>query len=148
MGFEGHPVKAVMDLNCIFHRVIGREMADLGLTSIQSRMLGYLYFQSAKGQKVLQRELEEEFKIRKSSVTSVLQMLEKKGLVERVSVRGDARLKELLLTGQGVVVQEEVIRRLDALDERVNVCLTPEERRMFFGCVHKIETRLKEAEYD
>ncbi len=148
MTYRKHPVKAVMDLSCIFHRVVEREMADLCLTSIQSRVLGYLYFQSAQGQKIFQRELEEEFKIRKSSVTSVLQILEKKGLVRRISVCGDARRKELLLTEQGILVQEQVIGRLDALEQRVNDIMTPEEEQVLSQCIEKIVARLKEAEYD
>ncbi len=148
MTYEGHPVKAVMDLSCIFHRVIEKQMADLSLSSIQSRMLGYLYFQSGQGKKVFQRELEEEFKIRKSSVTSVLQILEKKGLVQRASVRGDARQKQLLLTEEGISVQKKVLERLNALDQKINNSLTKEEQKLFLLCIQKIETKMKEAEYD
>lgn len=148
MEMEGHPMKAVLDLSCICHRAIEREMADLGLSSVQSRMLGYLYFQSRHGQSVFQKELESEFKIRKSSVTSVIQILEKKGLVERVGVPGDARQKELILTEQGISVQETVLQRLDTLESWVNESLCPEEQVTFLNCIRKIETRLKEAEYD
>lgn len=136
-----------MNLSCIWHRVIEKQMADLGMTSIQSRMIGYLYFQSRRQRKVFQGQLEEEFKIRKSSVTSVIQILEKKGLVRRTGVPGDARKKELVLTEQGIAVQETVIERLERLEELVNQVLTEEERRLWFSCIRKIETRLEEAEY-
>jgi len=141
-------MKAMMNLNCIWHRVIENSMADLGLTSIQSRMLGYLYFQLQNGKQVFQKELEEEFRIRKSSVTSVIQMLEKKGLVRRAGVTGDARRKELMLTEQGIAVQETVMERLDALEGLVNEALSPKEKQIWLSCIRKIETRLKEAEYD
>ena len=63
-------------------------------------------------------------------------------------MEGDARQKELVLTEQGIAVQESVIRRLDEMEELVDKSLTPEERRLWFSCIRKIETRLKEAEYD
>ncbi|MEZ3504569.1 MAG: MarR family transcriptional regulator [Lachnospiraceae bacterium] len=148
MQEENYPMKAMMNLNCIWHRVIENSMADLGLTSIQSRMLGYLYFQLQNGKQVFQKELEEEFRIRKSSVTSVIQMLEKKGLVRRAGVTGDARRKELMLTEQGIAVQETVMERLDALEGLVNEALSPKEKQIWLSCIRKIETRLKEAEYD
>ena len=148
MQEENYPMKAMMNLNCISHRVIENSMADLGLTSIQSRMLGYLYFQLQNGKQVFQKELEEEFRIRKSSVTSVIQMLEKKGLVRRAGVTGDARRKELMLTEQGIAVQETVMERLDALEGLVNEALSPKEKQIWLSCIRKIETRLKEAEYD
>ncbi len=140
-------MREMVNLSCIWHRVIEKQMADLGMTSIQSRMIGYLYFQSRRQRKVFQGQLEEEFKIRKSSVTSVIQILEKKGLVRRTGVPGDARKKELVLTEQGIAVQETVIERLERLEELVNQVLTEEERRLWFSCIRKIETRLEEAEY-
>ena len=142
MQEENYPMKAMMNLNCIWHRVIENSMADLGLTSIQSRMLGYLYFQLQNGKQVFQKELEEEFRIRKSSVTSVIQMLEKKGLVRRAGVTGDARRKELMLTEQGIAVQETVMERLDALEGLVNEALSPKEKQIWLSCIRKIETRL------
>ncbi len=148
MGKEDYPMREIVNLSRIWHRVIESRMADLGLTSIQSRMLGYLYFKDQCGTQVFQRELEEEFKIRKSSITSVIQILEKKGLVRRIGVPGDARKKELVLTEQGISVQETVIGRLDRLEEMVNQTLSEEERRIWFSCIRKIETRLEEADYD
>lgn len=148
MDTEEYPMRAVANLNCVWHRIIEKKMSDLGLSSIQSRILGYLYFQFCQGEKVLQRELEEEFKIRKSSVTSVIQILEKKGLIRRVGVPGDARKKELILTEDGILVQRTVIERLETLENMVNEVLSPEERKLWHSCIRKIETRLEETEYD
>ncbi len=148
MKDEGYPMREMVNLNCIWHRVIEKRMSDLGLTSIQSRMLGYVYFQRRQEKKVFQRELEEEFKIRKSSVTSVIQILEKKGLVRRIGVPGDARKKELVLTEQGIAVQETVLERLNRLEDMANQALGEEERKLWFSCIRKIEARLEEAEYD
>ena len=148
MREEVYPMRAMANLTCVWHRVIEKQMSDLGLSSIQSRMLGYLYFQLQNGKQVFQKELEEEFRIRKSSVTSVIQMLEKKGLVRRAGVTGDARRKELMLTEQGIAVQETVMERLDALEGLVNEALSPKEKQIWLSCIRKIETRLKEAEYD
>ncbi|MCI8585951.1 MAG: MarR family transcriptional regulator [Lachnospiraceae bacterium] len=148
MREEVYPMRAMANLTCVWHRVIEKQMSDLGLSSIQSRMLGYLYFRSREGKKVFQKELEEEFKIRKSSVTSVIQILEKKGLVRRTGVPQDARKKELMLTEQGIAVQKTVIGRLDRLEALVNEALDLEERKIWFSCICKIEKRLEEAEYD
>lgn len=148
MNNEEHPMREIVNLSRVWHRVIEKQMADLGLSSIQSRMLGHLYFENQCGTKVFQRDLEEEFKIRKSSVTSVIQILEKKGLVRRCGVPGDARKKELVLTGQGIAVQETVLGRLDRVEALVEQALSEEERRLWFSCIRKIEAKLEEAEYD
>ena len=147
MKDEGYPMREMVNLNCIWHRMIEKRMSDLGLTSIQSRMLGYVYFQRRQEKKVFQRELEEEFKIRKSSVTSVIQILEKKGLVRRIGVP-ERPEKELVLTEQGIAVQETVLERLNRLEDMANQALGEEERKLWFSCIRKIEARLEEAEYD
>lgn len=141
-------MREIMGLSCVWHRVIENKMSDIGLTSIQSRMLSYLYFQSLNGKKVFQRELEQEFQIRKSSITSVIQMMEKKELIRRISVPEDGRQKELVITEKGISVQETVIGRLNTLEELVNGVISQDERALLFSCIRKIETRLKEAEYD
>ena len=148
MRREDHPIKAVMDLSCLLRRAMEQEMEDFKMSSIQSRILGYLWFRQKRKEHVFQKELEAEFKIRKSSVTSVIQSLEKRGYIERKSVSTDARQKELVLTEEGIRVQGLVIGRLEAMEQRVNGWLSPEEWEWWIRCVNKIETRLKEADYD
>ena len=60
----------------------------------------------------------------------------------------DARQKELVLDGRRRPVQRQVIERIEEMEKRVNGWLSPEEREWWFRCVNKIETGLKEAEYD
>ena len=68
--------------------------------------------------------------------------------MRRIGVPSDARKKELVLTEQGIAVQETVLDRLDRLEAMVNQALTEEERKLWYSCIRKIETRLEEAEYD
>lgn len=58
-------------------RLFDNAALEYGLTSIQSRIIRFLYLESQK-RDVYQKDIEEEFNIRRSSVTSVLQLLEKK----------------------------------------------------------------------
>ena len=115
---------------------------------MQSRVLGYLWWKAWKKEPAFQKELEAEFKIRRSSVCSVVQCLEKRGLLERRSVSTDARQKELVLTDEGMKIQSEVINRLEQMESKMNGWLTPEERSWWIRCINKLETGLKEAEYD
>lgn len=148
MEIENHPIKAIMDLSHLARRAMEQQMADLDISSIQSRVLGYLWWKAWKKEPVFQKELESEFKIRRSSVCSVVQSLEKRGLLERKSVRTDARQKELVLTDEGMKIQSQVIDRLELMETKMNGWLTPEEREWWIRCVRKMETGLKEADYD
>ena len=114
---------------------------------MQSRVLGYLWWKAWKKEPAFQKELEAEFKIRRSSVCSVVQCLEKRGLLERRSVSTDARQKELVLTDEGMKIQSEVINRLEQMESKMNGWLTPEERSWWIRCINRMETGLKRGRY-
>ena len=120
MEMENHPIKAIMDLSHLVRRATEQQMADLEISSVQSRVLGYLWWKAWKKEPAFQKELEAEFKIRRSSVCSVVQCLEKRGLLERRSVSTDARQKELVLTDEGMKIQSEVINRLEQMESKMN----------------------------
>lgn len=72
------------------------------VTIMHGQILGYLYRCSRAETPVYQRDLEETFHITRSSVTGVVQLMERKGYIQRRSVQGDGRLKELFLTDRGI----------------------------------------------
>lgn len=68
------------------------------LTCSNAWIIGYL--ERAEGD-VFQKDLEEEFGVTRSTISKVLMLLEKKGVIQRVGVMHDARLKKLVLTEKG-----------------------------------------------
>ena len=69
-------------------------------TGVQGWIIGYLYRNRDK--EVFQRDIQEQFSIRRSTVTGILQLMEKNGLITRSSVEQDARLKKLELTPRAI----------------------------------------------
>ena len=68
-------------------------------TGVQGRLIGFLYNRTKTGD-VFQRDIEESFNIRRSTVTGMLKTMEQNGLITRCGVSGDARLKKIMLTKQ------------------------------------------------
>ena len=82
--------------------------AALGIddvTIMNGWIIGYLY--KNQDRDVYQKDLETEFQITRSTVTSILKLMEKKGYIERVSVEKDARLKKLVLTEKAKKIQRQ-----------------------------------------
>ena len=48
MEMENHPIKAIMDLSHLVRRATEQQMADLEISSVQSRVLGYLWWKAWK----------------------------------------------------------------------------------------------------
>lgn len=75
------------------------------LTCSNAWIIGYL--SRAEGD-VFQKDLEEEFGITRSTISKVLMLLEKKGIIQRIGVIHDARLKKLTLTEKGRAIAAQM----------------------------------------
>lgn len=91
----------------------------------QGLLMHYLY--ARRGQDVFQRDIEHEFHVSRSSVTGILQNMEKAGLIVREPVAHDARLKRLRLTGKAADLHETVLRRIEENERDLTAGFTPEE---------------------
>ena len=87
--------------NLIFRKInqFHRENNVDNVTPMHDWIMSYLYWH--KNDPVYQRDIEREFSITRSTVTNILQLMERKGYIARQSVAQDARLKQLVLTEKG-----------------------------------------------
>ena len=98
----------------IIHKVdnqIKREIDQIackhGLTGIQSFFLKCIYDNAENGD-VFQKDLEKMFDIRRSSVSTMISCVEKKGYIKRESIPTDKRINKIVLTEEGRKKYEEV----------------------------------------
>lgn len=135
--------KEVINLANQIKRKIGKESAEYGITSIQGRIIGFLYWEANK-RDIFQKDIETEFNIRRSSVTSVLQLMEKNELIKRVSVSEDARLKKIILTEKGVEIQEHVHKFIDKLEKELSAGFTDDEINVFVHFIERVSKKIRE----
>lgn len=111
-----------------------------GMTVSQLAAIGFLFFQEEKD--LYQRDLESFFKLRRSTISSLLGTLEKKELIQRRSVPHDARLKKLVLTPQGRQVGSQVHQLFTSLNQQMVRGLSQEELDTMHSILSKIEQNL------
>ena len=111
-------------------------------TGVQGWIIGYLY--ENRGKEIFQRDIQAQFSIRRSTVTGILQLMEKNGLITRSSVERDARLKKLELTPRAVQLHERIGRSVRQVEDRISHCLTPKEKETFIQLCEKIRANLEE----
>lgn len=124
-------------------RRIGKVSSEYGISSIQAKILGYIYANIEK-KDIFQKTIEEEFDIRKSSVTSVLTLMEKNGLIKRVSVSGDARLKKLTLTDKGIEIHKSIYKEIEKLENTISDTLTDKELDQFDEYLVRLINKLED----
>ena len=129
--------------NLIFRRIgqISRANGVEAVTPMHGWIMEYLYRNSDTP--VFQRDIEREFSITRSTVTNILQLMERKGYIARQSVAQDARLKQLVLTEKGRQFHENTMLALHQTDEYVASLLTEEENTELLRLLNKLYLGLK-----
>lgn len=117
----------------------GREFGDAA-TAVHGWVVRYLY--DNRDRDIFQRDLESRFSVRRSTMTSILQLMEKKGLIVKESVASDARLKKLILTPTAIDIQERMRREIALLEEQMRKDLSDEEIAAFLAVAEKIGNNL------
>ena len=137
LGFE------LKQLSNLIKRNMEQTMAESGenLTAMQRWMIGYLFHN--RDRDVFQKDIEATFKIRRSTVTGILKLMEKNGLLERQSVEQDGRLKKLVLTQQALDLHENAMQVMQNMEERLTKNLSEEELTAMFCILDKMKKNME-----
>lgn len=108
-----------------FRRIADESTHELGITGVQSFLLGYLYRQ--KDHPPCQHDIEVRFNIKHPTATGLLERMEERGFVRFRQDGADRRRKRILLTEKGAEAAESTRQKLDALDRRLTLGFTPQE---------------------
>ena len=100
----------------------------------------YIY---AQGGSVLQKDVEGEFNLRRSTACRLLQKMEGEGYITRAANEEDSRGKRIYLTEKAIAEQETMDRIWREADEYIRQALTDEECETFVALLRKICHRLE-----
>ncbi len=90
-----------------------------GITVMQHVVLGYLMQHENQGD-LFQRDIEALIDVRRSSVSSLICLLEKKGYVWRGGVDKDARLKKIAITQKGRQIYGKILSQLQVVEQSLD----------------------------
>ena len=93
---------------------------------------------------IFQKDLEKEFDLKRSSVSLMLNNMEKNDLIKRVPVAEDARLKKIVLTEKAIGLSEKISNAIDLVENDLAEGITPEEVEVFYKVLDKIRNNLED----
>ena len=132
----------------VISNLIKREVGNYGceknpdeLTGNNMFIIGYLA--KNEGKDVFQKDLEEVFSVRRSTMSAIILRMEKKGFLTRESVARDARLKKLVLTEKGKKIHEMIESRITDTEEKLASGLSGEEKETLFLLLEKLRRNLE-----
>ena len=103
-------------------------------------IIGYLAENSDKD--IFQKDIEERFYLRRSTVSNMIQLMEKKGYISREAVSYDARLKKLTLTSKAWEIHRLMLRNIIDHEDKMRRNIAEEELCVFFNVLEKIQRNL------
>ena len=110
------------------------------LTGTHGWVIRYLY--ENKDNDIFQRDIEKNFGVRRSTVTSMLQIMEKNRLITRGSVPYDSRLKKITPTEKALELHRRISDEIDAIEAELSAGLSEEEIAAFISTIEKIKKNL------
>ena len=111
------------------------------VTSAHGWLISFLYHEG-KTRDVFQRDIEEHFRIRRSTASNIVSLMEKKGLLVRSSVDYDARLKKIELTDKGIAMHESIKQIIDNMEDELAGIFSEDELKLFFEFLDRVEKKL------
>lgn len=139
---EEHIGYQVRTLSNLIRRNAERDENELlnELTPMQRWIIGFVC--DAEND-VFQRDIEKEFDIRRSTATTILQLMEKRGLIIREPTDYDARLKKIVLTEKSLEIERQVRENISSYEKKMRENISDEEIDHFFALIERIKQNLR-----
>lgn len=111
------------------------------LTGMHSYILGFLARETEK-RDVFQKDLEAVFEMRRSTASEILKLMEKNGLLTRIPMESDARLKKIVLTDKAKEYSINVHQEFKDVEAKLKSGISKEELDAFYLVYDKIKANL------
>ena len=116
---------------------------NIKVTNTQCMILNFIYDNNNRGRIVYQKDIEDFFEIRRSSVSEILNGLEKNGLIKRCSCDSDLRIKEIKLEKDAIDLVFEFREFFDSLKQKIIQNISKPELETFCLVLKKMRENLE-----
>lgn len=130
----------LMANQALLHKRLLANLKDTCLTLGQPKVLDYLKEHDGSSQK----EIAQACHIEAGSLTSILNRMEEKGMLERKMLNGNRRSLYVFLTEKGKELQHIVEHEFISLEEKAFFGISEEERDCFMEVFRKIYDNLQQ----
>lgn len=136
-------------LNVYFTASILKKRADaifrtLGLTDVQFNVLMLLVYQGGEDGGLSQAQLSEMMLVNRANITTLIDRMEKAGLVARTSDSQDRRTNIIKLTAKGKNLYTKAEPYYDQQIKKMMTGLNREEQKKLIATLEKVRAGLKE----
>lgn len=141
--------KDLKQLNVLVHHEFNKYLTEHpfpeikqleSLSRASTDILLFLYEHKKKD--IYQKDIENEFCVRKSTISSVLSTLENKELIQRINVETNKRVKKIILTEKALTLIKYLDKSYKYIDNKLTDNISQEELNSFKNTLNKIKLNL------
>lgn len=123
--------RQIITLNkkCLFH-----------ISPIQARLMIYIF--QHKEKKIYQKDLEELFNMRRSTISGILKTMEKNDLINRIDSPNDARIKQIILTDHSKKIWSTMKKQSDIYEKKLEKNISKEDLQIFYKVIDQIKENI------
>ncbi len=112
------------------------------ITPQQARIVGFVCSRQREGTIVCQKDIEEAFELKGSSITSLLQGLQRKNFIARRPDPDDERRKIVTVLPKAEELMSEFEVAFREIDERMMQGITPEQQQLLIQALEQMARNL------
>lgn len=114
-----------------------QKLEEYGITNRQARLLGFLYRAEKNGAEITNKKLQVLMNLRGSSVTSLINGLEKSSFILRSAKEEDRRGTEYQLTSKSIGLIEEMEKVFNQTERELLQGMSQKEKEQFLKLLEK-----------
>lgn len=135
MEHDRHAARYVSKLSNKLRRKMDAFSTKGQMSGAQGKVLHFLLAQTGD---VFQKDVEEEYSLRPSSATQLLQKMEQAGLIRREAMPGDARRKRIVVCLKGLAYKDAVMEDIRALEAELTRGVDPDDLETFLRVMEQM----------
>lgn len=133
--------KQIQMLSRKIKRKMDEAFLNYGITGSQAFMLKFIHKKQING-KVYAKNIENEFDMRRPTVTGILQLMEQNNFIKRRAEGKDARLKEIVITSKGMEIVKKIDLNVEQIEKDLVKDVSKEEMKTFLNIIGKLSKNL------
>lgn len=103
-----------------------------------------VYLSRNRDRDIFQKDLETQFGITRSTASKVLNLMERKGFIQREKVARDARLKKIVLTPMAWELSDRMQEYAICFERKLTNGFTEDEQDTLLDYIQRMKTNLKQ----
>ncbi len=124
-------------------RKIDEAVSGYHVTAVQCSFIRFIFEKNKTGN-VYAKDIEGKFNMRRATVAEILSLMEKNELIERKSMKEDARLKEITLTKKSLEIKNSIEQEIKKVEQEIKRGITEEELQSFTTILEKMLKNLED----